>query len=147
MNWYPTKVDWWLAVLLGALPLSLVVVWISTVRFGSSEDLVAAAVSTVFVVGILGGLVFPMRYGVGDELLVIRFGLCRQRIRLVEVTEVEPSRNPLASPALSMDRLKVRYGSSAFSFVLISPTDRSRFLDELAKVAGLKRDGDRLSRG
>ncbi len=147
MSWYPTKVDWWLAVLLAALPLTLVAVWISTLRSGSSEDLIAAAISTVFVVGILAGLVFPMRYGVGDDLLVIRYGLCRQRIRLIDITEVEPSRSPLASPALSMDRLIVRYGSSAFGFVLISPTDRSRFLDELAESAGLRRDGDRLARG
>lgn len=143
MNWYPSKVDWWLGALIALLPLSLVAVWVDV---GSNEELIAAASATVLVVGILAGLAFPMRYGLDSDVLVIRFGLCRQRIGLAAITEVEPSRNPLASPALSMDRLMVRYGSSRFSFVLISPADRDRFLDDLAHRAGLTREGDRLSR-
>jgi len=91
-------------------------------------------------------LVFPMRYGLDDTHLQVRFGICRQRIPLADILEVHPTRNPLSSPALSLDRLHVQFGQGIFKTVMISPAERSRFLDDLAKTAGLKREGDRLVR-
>jgi hypothetical protein len=100
----------------------------------------------LLVLGIYFGLVFPMRYGLDDTHLVVRFGVCRQRIPLAAITEVKPTHNPLSSPALSLDRLHVRFGQGVFKAVMISPTDRNRFLDELAQKTGLQREGDRLVR-
>jgi hypothetical protein len=40
----------------------------------------------------------------------------------------------------------VQFGEGFFKAVLISPTQRNRFLDELAQKAGLSREGDRLVR-
>jgi hypothetical protein len=88
-----------------------------------------------------------MRYGLDDTHLLVRFGICRKRIPLVDILEVNPTHNPLSSPALSLDRLRVQFGPGAFQAVMISPAERNRFLDELAQKAGLKREGDRLSRG
>ena len=87
-----------------------------------------------------------MRYGLDDTHLLVRFGLCRQRIVLADISEVHPTSNPLSSPALSLDRLHVQYGEGFFKAVMISPADRNRFLDDLAQKAGLKREGDRLIR-
>jgi len=87
-----------------------------------------------------------MRYGIDDEHLHVRFGVCRQRIPLKDISEVHPTRNPLSSPALSLDRLHVQFGEGVFKAVMISPADRDRFLDELADKAKLKCEGDRLVR-
>jgi hypothetical protein len=92
------------------------------------------------------GVVFPMRYGIGDGRLTIRFGLCRQRIPLAEIRAVYPTRNPLSSPALSLDRLHVRFGEGFFKSVMISPAERDEFLHHLASAAALRQDGDRLTR-
>ena len=54
--------------------------------------------------------------------------------------------NPTTRAALSLDRLRVQYGKGFFKAVLISPADRNGFLDDLARKAGLKREGDRLLR-
>jgi hypothetical protein len=87
-----------------------------------------------------------MQYGMDETDLVIRVGLCRRRIPLAEILEVHPTRNPMSSPALSLDRLHVQFGPGFFKAVMISPMDRDRFLDDLAKKAQLKREGDRLVR-
>lgn len=57
-----------------------------------------------------------------------------------------PTRNPLSSPALSLDRLHVQFGQDLFNAILISPADRDRFLTGLAEQGGMKRVGDRLCR-
>ena len=147
MSWYPSKVDLWLAVLLLAMPIAVVVAWIMALTSGSSDDLIAAVVASVLVVVILFGLVYPMRYGLDDKHLMVRFGLVRTRIPLADITTVEPTRNPLASPALSLDRLSIVSGPGLTGTVMISPADRERFLNELASKAGLKRVGDRLEGG
>lgn len=137
--------DTWLAVLLCVLPISVVVTWVAALTTGSSEDLIGAVVGTLIVVGILLGLAYPIRYGLDDEQLIVRFGLARSRIPLVDITKVEPTRNPLASPALSLDRLSIVYGTGLTGTVMISPADRDGFLGELAAKTGLKRVGDRLA--
>jgi len=113
---------------------------------GSMTDLVIAVAIAIFVAGLYCGLVFPMRYGLSETDLIIRNGMCTQRILLSEISEVHPTRNPLSSPALSLDRLHVQFGKGFFKAIMISPADRDRFLDELAQQAALKRDGNRLYR-
>lgn len=147
MSWYPSKVDLWLAVLICAMPVAVVVAWILALTSGSNDDLVGAVVASVLVLGILFGLVYPMRYGLNDKHLLVRFGMALTRIPLADITKVEPTRNPLASPALSMDRLSIVSGPGLTGTVMISPADRERFLDELASKAGLKRVGNTLQRG
>jgi len=146
VRWFPSKVDWWLIVALCVLPLSVIGVWVEALASDSRGDLIVAVLTTVFVAGILFGLVFPMRYGLGDSQLIVRFGLCRHRIPLADITAVEPTRNPLASPALSLDRLSIQFGPGLLGNVMISPADRDEFLAELAQKSGLKREGDRLAR-
>lgn len=146
VSWYPSKVDWWLALVLASLPVAVIVVWVGLIASGSREDVWVAVVTTVAIPALLVGLVFPMRYGLGDSALIVRFGLVRQRVRFVDIVGVEPTREPLAGPALSLDRLRVRYGPGAMSYVLISPANRHAFLDELASKAGMVRDGDSLTR-
>ncbi len=145
-QWYQSKVDWWLALILCVPPMASVAVCVALVLNGKVSELPIGIGSVVFIAAIYFGLVFPMRYGLDDTHLIVRFGLCRQRILLTDVLEVQPTHNPLSSPALSLDRQHVKYGQSFFKAVMISPANRDRFLDELAQKAGLKREGERLVR-
>lgn len=146
LRWYPTKVDWWLVPVLCLPPLAAGAVCVVSALAGSTPGLLVGVAMAVVVLGIYLGLVFPMRYGVSDTHLVVRFGICRRRIPLAEITEVTPTSNPLGSPALSLDRVHVQFGQSVFKAVLVSPKDRDLFLDEVAQKAGLERAGDRLFR-
>jgi membrane protein YdbS with pleckstrin-like domain len=70
-------------------------------------------------------------YVLTDEALLIRCGPFRQRIPVRAIQEVVPSRNPVSSPACSLDRLHVKYQGSRPG-VLISPSDKQSFLEQLA---------------
>jgi hypothetical protein len=147
LRWYSSKIDWWLGPVLCLPPATALWVCVSSALAGSMAGLLLGVVTTVLVGGIYFGLVFPMRYGLSDTHLIVRFGMCRRRIPLAEIREVHPTRNPLSSPALSLDRLRIRFDAGdTLKAVLISPSDRGRFLDELARKAGLKRERDRLFR-
>ena len=145
-QWYPTKVDWWLGLILFIPPI-VFDRRVHCVALGDQPSTALVGIASVlFVIGLYVGLVFPMKYGVDDTHLLVRFGLVRQRIPLADVSEVHPTHNPLSSPALSLDRLHIQYGEGIFKSVMISPADRNGFLDDLARKAGLKREGDRLVR-
>ncbi|HEY8505537.1 MAG TPA: PH domain-containing protein [Gemmataceae bacterium] len=146
LRWYRSKVDWWLVPVLCLPPAAAVAVCVASALAGSTPGLLAGVAMAVLVAGVYFGLVFPMRYGLDDTHLVVRFGVCRRHIPLAAISEVKPTSNPLSSPALSLDRLRVRFGRGVFKSVMISPADRDCFLDELARKAGLKREGDRLYR-
>jgi hypothetical protein len=146
MQWYPSKIDWWLVPVLCVPPVGVVTACGASVFAGSTQGLLVGVAAAVLVAGIFFGLVFPMRYGLDDAYLVVRFGVCRQRIPLADISEVRPTHNPLSAPALSLDRLHVQYGQGFFKAVMISPADRNGFLNDLARKAGLTRGGDRLAR-
>jgi hypothetical protein len=146
LRWYPSKLDWWLVLVLCVPPVAAVVVCVAFAIVGLTSGLLVGVAMAVFVGGLYLGLVFPMRYGLDDTHLIVRFGICRKRIPLADISEVHPTHNPLSAPALSLDRLHVQFGQGFFKTVRISPADRNTFLDELARKAGLKREGDRLVR-
>jgi hypothetical protein len=143
-RWYPSKVDGWIAVALAAGPLMTVAALVGTVVAGSGVW--AASLGVLVFVAIYAGLVFPMRYGIDDTHVIVRHGLVRQRIPLDAITEVFPTRNPLSSPALSLDRIAIKFGKGFFKSAMISPAAKSEFLSELAERADLRRDNDRLVR-
>ncbi len=147
MRWYRSKVDWWLALVLCAVPLASISSCAALVFSGKTAELPWGIGGVLIVFGVYFGLIFPMRYGLDETHLLVRFGLCRQRILLADISEVYPTHNPLSSPALSLDRLHIQYGKGFFKAVMISPADHINFLDDLAKNAGLKREGNRLFRG
>jgi hypothetical protein len=146
MQWYRSKVDWWLAVLLCLPPAASIAVCLALALNGKPSEVPWGVGVVLLVFGIYFGLVLPMRYGLDDAHLVVRFGVCRQRIALANIVEVHPTHNPLSAPALSLDRLHVQFGRGFFKAVRISPVDRDRFLQDLALRARLKREGDRLVR-
>lgn len=145
-RWYRSKVDAWLVPVLCLPPLAAVAACVLSAAAGSRAGVVIGVVTAVGVAAVYLGLVFPMRYGIDGDHLVVRFGLCRRRIPLAAIDEVRPTSNPLASPALSLDRLAIRFGDGPLHTLLISPADRPRFLDDLARKAALNREGDRLIR-
>jgi hypothetical protein len=146
VRWYSSKMDGWVVPLLCLPPLGAVMACVAGAMSGSAPSLVAGVAAAVVVTGVYLGLLFPMKYGLDDSHLVVSFGLVRRRVALADISEVSPTRSPLSSPALSLDRLLVKFGPGAFDAVMISPAERDSFLDELTRKAGLTRDGDRLIR-
>ena len=102
-----------------------------------------------FVVGVLiYWLMHPLHYEITRSKLNVRAGPLRWSIALEDIDEVYPTRSPLGSPALSLDRLLIKYeiGNSS-SELMISPEDKKAFLQDLMAAAPeLQRTRDALKR-
>jgi len=73
---------------------------------------------------------YSVEYTLDATELRIRASFFRWRVPLAAIASIEPTRNPLSSPALSLDRLLIRYGGG--KRILISPADQAGFLRALA---------------
>ena len=146
VRWFRSKIDWWMGLILVALPVVELAGLATALRDGNGEAITSMAVALGTVAAIYGLLLIPVRYGVSSDRLVIRFGVVRRYIDLAAIRDVYPTHNPLASPALSLDRLAVRSDDGTLGRSLISPAEREEFLSTLASGAGLVRDNGRLMR-
>ncbi|AMN48534.1 PH domain-containing protein [Psychrobacter sp. P2G3] len=71
---------------------------------------------------------FGTKYTLSDGQLLINNGFSTQRIELIDITYIAPTRNMSSAPALSLDRLEVGYKNKK---VLISPKDKLLFYKEI----------------
>jgi len=90
---------------------------------------IAVAVVTALAIAVLFSVFTRTHYTVAHGELQVVSGPFRRTIPLAEITSIEPTRNPLSSPALSLDRLKVSYGDK--KYVLISPANKAGFLSAI----------------
>jgi hypothetical protein len=113
---HKAKIDWWIAVaLLGGIgaPLLGKAYW----------------VSGLILLAYLAFLL-PQSYETTPEGLLIRAGLYRKLIPYASITAVGPCSDTRSGLALSMDRLKISYGSGKEFH--IAPADQEGFMADLA---------------
>lgn len=134
---FASKVDAWLIVLLLASMLAslvgmVVIAGQSAWPFMWLLLLVLGGVG----VGLPLWLLLATDYKVDQRDLRIRCGPVRQRIPVADIRSVAPSRSLLSSPALSLDRLCIRYGRTGKvqGEVLVSPKDKQAFVQALQAV-------------
>jgi hypothetical protein len=129
---FPSKVDTWLVVLLAG-----VVGGVSTVIFFVTRNTPAPPPKVMIVVPFLifGVILWSFRstyYVVEGTTLIVKSAFMTWRIDIHHIDEVTPTRNPMASPALSLDRLELRYREQGRSrTILVSPREKRRFLEAL----------------
>ena len=145
---FASKRDLWLVIVLWGVALGLL--YASANVAGSPTH---PAFKIVFVLACVSGAVlipwilYGTFYILTDEALLIRCGPFRQRVLVSTIQEVVPSRNAVASPACSLDRLHIKHEGS-HEGVLVSPPDKRLFLRELASLdSQLFLRGDRIVRG
>lgn len=123
MQYFPSeRAIWFHLVAWVVMPGSALAVMLSGAWFVVPVMLLSAA----FVLWIWA----KTGYTITETDLLVQSGPFRWRIPLATIRSVRPTRNPLSSPALSMDRLEVRYQKG---MVLISPEEQERFLEELRR--------------
>ena len=131
---YKSKVDWWLGAILGVAMIASALAGLKALSTNTPNAIWAAAL----IGGV--GLVLPLvsllstRYVIQDQQLVVRSGLFKWRIPINEISGITPTSDPIASAALSLDRLRITYGQA--KSLLISPRDKDGFL---AQIASLRR--------
>jgi hypothetical protein len=80
----------------------------------------------VMTIGFELWLLFSTGYTLESTRLLIRSGPFSWTVPLAEIQSITPTRNPLSSPALSLDRLLIRHGKKGQ--IMISPADKQGFL-------------------
>ena len=144
---YKSKRDGWIVVLLWAAVIVMLIaagnIWVARVplllRLLVS---VLMPLMSAFVLWVLYGT----RYTITDKTLIIQSGPFRWVIDLETISEISPTRNPISSPACSLDRLLLRYRPNPTG-IMISPEDKAGFLrDLMERSSGLKMEGDRVFR-
>jgi hypothetical protein len=134
---FSSKIDLWILILLLAVVAASVcgiaVLWWSEVAPGW---LIAAPLSLPLaaLVVLPLWLLFSLRYFMSGERLRVRCGPFQWFISIADIESVAPTQSPVASPAASLDRLRIDYGRGRT--IMISPEPRPEFLRQLEHRRG-----------
>jgi hypothetical protein len=128
---FRSRIDWWLAavMVLSAAASLMAVVTVAVVE----SPLLGLAISPLLLlsVGLPLWLLLATYYRIDAAELHVRCGPFAWCIPLQEIRAIAPTRNPLSSPALSLDRLRIDFGRGRA--IMISPLDKAAFLAELRR--------------
>ena len=108
---FKSKIDRWLLFLLVAIMVfEIVVMSIAAMQTGDPRLAVGLIVAALLIVALIGSLLIGTHYTVDGNTLHIVSGPLRWKVPIDEIQSVQATRNPLSSPALSLDRLRIDYG-------------------------------------
>jgi len=127
---FKSKIDAWIRVLLLAVVVAQILA-IGTSVTQAHDPLVTTGMIllAIAVVGLMIGLLLGTHYTVDRGIVRIVSGPFRWKVPVDQITSVQASRSPLSSPALSLDRLLIRYGKNRR--IMISPADKAGFLQAI----------------
>ena len=124
---FKSKVDRWILVLILLAIIGQVVVIAAAVNEAGEPAMITSLILVMIgVVALMVWLLLGTHYTVDRGTIRIVSGPFRWKVPIDEITSVEATRNPLSSPALSLDRLSIRYGKRRR--IMISPADKVGFL-------------------
>jgi hypothetical protein len=126
---YKSKIDWWLLIIL--------VVAIALALYVSAAIVVSGSLGIWWVLLVTAGLgiglplwvMLSTHYTLDNGRLLIKSGPFKWQIPLMDIKSIRPTSNPLSSPALSLDRLRIEFGRG--SAIMISPRDKEQFLRDI----------------
>lgn len=124
---FKSKIDTWILVLMiVAIVFQVIAVGSAALQADDPLATTGLLLLAIGVTGLLVWLLFGTCYTVDRGYLRIASGPFRWRVALDDITSIKATRSPLSSPALSLDRLIIRYGKRGR--VMVSPADRDGFL-------------------
>ncbi|MDR0782045.1 MAG: PH domain-containing protein [Pseudomonadales bacterium] len=126
---YVSKVDTWLAAALIVAGLVVVGTLIAFPYARNPVPLLARLPILIIGVGLPLWIFMSTHYTLSNTSLRVQCGPFSWRVPLADITSITPTRNPLGSPALSLDRLRIDYGDG--KTLMISPKLKEQFLQDL----------------
>lgn len=125
----PSKIDWPISLLMGAVVLILIV---STMMLPPSSWLMMSLLNLP-VIGFLAWLYFGTYYRFEETRLVCHSGPFTEKIAYDKIKSAKLCHNMLSSLALSVDRIEIRQHDKGYisGTTLISPINREEFLQTL----------------
>ena len=131
---FKTKIDWWLHLIFTFC--IIINIWLIATAINSELGTVIVAVMSTFLnIFLIIPMWFNTYYLLDENELHVKSGLFDAvKIDLGLITNVSETRNPQSSPALSLDRLEIKYkvkNSRASETIIISPKDKQEFIRQL----------------
>jgi hypothetical protein len=132
---FPSKVDIWLVVPVLLIQVGVPLAIIAMVPEPDRSDASVGAIIAIqaVAVSVTAWVFLSTSYRLDASQLVVRSGPFKWTVELSSLRRIRPTRSLLSAPALSLDRLELQYGPART--IVISPADRSAFLDAIAERA------------
>ncbi|MDO7217863.1 PH domain-containing protein [Acinetobacter nosocomialis] len=136
---FRSKIDWWLLLIFVVITANIIFKIYQEVHHSSIGTNFSHLMIYSLVILVIWLPVFNAYYVVENNTLIIKSLVFRWKININDITQIEPTHNPLSSPALSLDRLKISYMKNGrIAKVMISPKDKEGFLNTLRKNPNAK---------
>lgn len=139
---FTSKIDLWLAFLIlgSGLLLILVPVWEWIYNDSSTRRILFISLLTIPGAILLLLIFFNIKYSLSEDELFVKNGFSTQSIPLKDITHIIPTNSMLSAPALSLDRIEIKYKGGS---IVISPKDKEGFYRAIQeRVPALEIDGD-----
>ena len=139
---FTSKIDLWLAFLIlgSGLLLILVPVWEWIYNDSSTRRILFISLLTIPGAILLLLIFFNIKYSLSEDELFVKNGFSTQSIPLKDITHIIPTNSMLSAPALSLDRIEIKYKGGS---IVISPKDKEGFYRAIQeRVPALETDGD-----
>lgn len=121
MKTFRSKVDWWLVGI-------IIIVFAYPIIDGILSKQYALSFTMLAILVLIGIMFSKIKYVIVGNVLKIWW----IKVEIQSIRKIYKTRNPLSSPALSLDRIAIVYNK--FDEVLISPKNKKEFIDELLKI-------------
>lgn len=132
MKIFRSKIDWWVLGFLICLTGLLLQLLLTMQAKGTLLQFPVHAAVYVMTMAFVWWPAWNTKYTVDDEYLSIRCLFLTWKIKRSEIQSISKTNNSVASPALSLKRLKVDYVKEGEpKFVLVSPRNQQAFCDAL----------------
>lgn len=129
---FRSKIDWWLLLIFIVVTGNILMkIYEANHHYSLASNFQHLFIYSLVIL-VIWLPVFNTYYVVENNTLTIRSLVFRWEININDITRIEPTHNPLSSPALSLDRLKIYYMKDGrVATVMISPKDKEGFLNML----------------
>jgi membrane protein YdbS with pleckstrin-like domain len=124
---FKSKIDRWLLyMLIAVIIFEVIVMGIVATQAGSLVAALSIVAAALLIVVLIGSLLVRTHYTVAAGTLRIASGPFSWKVPIDQIESVKATRNPLSSPALSLDRLQISYRNGRK--IMVSPADKAGFL-------------------
>lgn len=131
MKEFKSKVGY--EILIPVLTITVGVILIPMMTGAPIEAIVTMTVIILPTIAFILHMFYQTSYRIVNDKLLIKSGfLYQSELYIYQINSVTKTRNLIASPAASLDRIEVKYGK--WDSVIISPKDKVEFMNELLKI-------------
>lgn len=132
MKEFKSKVGY--GILIPVLVLLIGVTLLPIINGAPIGATLAMVVIMIPIIAFILHIFFSTTYRINEknELLIKCGFLYKEVVKISKIKSINRTRNPISSPAASLDRIELKYGK--WDSVIISPNDKIEFVNELLQI-------------